>query len=226
MQIVIASSKKWFEIDEAISLTCDVSVVDKPEQLNLEFLKQANPDFVFFPHWNWSVPEEIFSRYTCILFHASPLPFGRGGSPIQNLILRGITETPVYAVKMVKEIDAGPLYNKRDLRLDGPLHEIFDRLNLAVNSMIADLIKSLPEPKPQKGKVVNFERLSKADNELSEGLSLTDLYDRIRMVDEPSYPNAFMEFGELAIEFFNVSKSDGKLICEVLIFDKLDEQKK
>lgn len=226
MQIVIAASKKWFEIDDTISLTCDVVLVDKPEQLTIEFLKKVNPDIVFFPHWNWSVQEEIFSSYNCILFHASPLPFGRGGSPIQNLILRGFTETPVYAVKMVKEIDAGPFYDKRDVRLDGPLSEIFVRLNLAVNSMIADLIKGLPEPRAQKGQVVSFSRLSKADNELVEGLSLKDLHDRIRMVDETSYPNAYMRFGELAIEFFNVSKSDDKLTCNVLIHDKLDEQKK
>ena len=33
------------------------------------------------------IPEDIYTKYVCIQFHASDLPKGRGGSPIQNQIV-------------------------------------------------------------------------------------------------------------------------------------------
>ena len=54
--------------------------------------------------------DSIFSKYYCIQFHTSHLPYGRGGSPIQNLVLRGIKKTKISAfVIKNKKIDAGPI---------------------------------------------------------------------------------------------------------------------
>ena len=45
------------------------------------------------------------------------VPFGRGGSPLQNLISRGIYETKISAFRCVAEMDAGPVYPKRPFSL-------------------------------------------------------------------------------------------------------------
>ena len=47
------------------------------------------------------------------------LPYGRGGSPLQNLIVRGWKETKVLALKVVEELDAGPIYYKKRLAYMG-----------------------------------------------------------------------------------------------------------
>ena len=80
------------------------------------------------------------------------MPFGRGGSPIQNLILRGYKHSPVCALKMTSGIDSGPIYMKRNLSLEGSLKEIFKELNLIINELIGELINNLPRPTPQMGK--------------------------------------------------------------------------
>ena len=41
------------------------------------------------------------------------LPYGRGGSPLQNLILKGKKTTKITAFKMIDKIDAGPIYLKK-----------------------------------------------------------------------------------------------------------------
>jgi methionyl-tRNA formyltransferase len=41
------------------------------------------------------------------------LPFGRGGSPLQNLISRKIYNTKLSAIRVVKELDAGPVFLKK-----------------------------------------------------------------------------------------------------------------
>ena len=47
------------------------------------------------------MPSEIIRNYECICFHETDLPFGRGGSPIQNLIVRGFKTTKISAIKMI-----------------------------------------------------------------------------------------------------------------------------
>ena len=46
------------------------------------------PKYIFFPHWSKKVDTKIVNNYECVCFHETDLPYGRGGSPIQNLILR------------------------------------------------------------------------------------------------------------------------------------------
>ena len=47
------------------------------------------------------------------------LPFGRGGSPLENLILRGHTSTVISAIKCAPELDSGDIYLQKPLSLYG-----------------------------------------------------------------------------------------------------------
>lgn len=40
------------------------------------------------------------------------LPYGRGGSPVQNLILNGHKKTIISALNVTKDLDAGDVYLK------------------------------------------------------------------------------------------------------------------
>jgi methionyl-tRNA formyltransferase len=54
------------------------------------------------------------------------LPFGRGGSSMQNLISRGICQTKLSAIQCVEEIDAGDIYLKKDFSLkEGSAKELY-----------------------------------------------------------------------------------------------------
>jgi methionyl-tRNA formyltransferase len=44
-------------------------------------LNSYSPEYIFFIHWNWIVSKDIISRYNCVCFHMTNLPYGRGGSP-------------------------------------------------------------------------------------------------------------------------------------------------
>ena len=70
----------------------------------------------------------------CIGFHTAPLPYGRGGSPIQNLIIRNFKIAPVCAIKMTNKFDAGPIFLKEKVSLSGNLDAIFNRISLINNS--------------------------------------------------------------------------------------------
>lgn len=213
MKIVIASSKNWFNLDKNIISNCEVIFIKQKHELTLEFLTEVSPKFVFFPHWNWLVDETIIENFDCILFHTAPLPFGRGGSPIQNLILEEVKETPVCALKMTKKLDSGPIYCKESISLSGRLKDIFERLDLSINRLIEKIVREKPIPVPQKGQIKVFSRLSELDNEIPKYLPINKLYDRLRMLDADFYPSAYINYGNARLEFSNITLEGDKIYC-------------
>lgn len=203
------------------SLLEKIEVISKKEELTLEYLKQVNPSFIFFPHWSHIIPAEVFENYACIVFHMTDLPFGRGGSPLQNLIVRGITETKISALKVVKELDAGPVYLKAPLSLEGTAREIFERCVPIVNDMILKILKDKINPQEQTGEVLQFKRRTPAESNLQQLSNTQEVYDYIRMLDADGYPAAYLETEKLKYEFTHVRRNaDNTLNANVRITKK------
>ena len=36
---------------------------------SLEKLNEISPRYIFFPHWSYIIPKEIFDSFDCIIFH-------------------------------------------------------------------------------------------------------------------------------------------------------------
>lgn len=189
--------------------------IEHKENLKIEYIEQINPDYVFFSHWSYKIPVEIYSRYKCIVFHMTDLPYGRGGSPLQNLIVRGFKETKISAIKVVDEIDAGPIYLKQKLKLDGSARTIFERSNNIIALMIKKIINDNPKPKEQQGEIVHFYRRKPEDGNLNNAKDINEVYDYIRMLDCEGYPNAFISINGMKIEFTKAKLNNESLTAHV-----------
>ena len=192
-------------------------LISEPSELTGSLLAKIQPKYIFFPHWSWIVPYEIFSKYTCICFHMTDLPFGRGGSPLQNLIIRGLKKTKVSAIKMEQDIDAGPIYVKKELSLSGSAQEIFIRASEIIKDLILEIITNTPKAIPQSGKITYFKRRTPNESEIIDNLTEGELYDFIRMLDAPSYPKAFIIHNNKKIEFSNAKFINGKLTANAIL---------
>lgn len=73
--------------------------------MTVENLEKFHPDIISFPHWSYIIPEEITTHWNCVVFHMTVLPYGRGGIPLQNLIVRGHKDTVLSAIQVTKEIE-------------------------------------------------------------------------------------------------------------------------
>ena len=146
------------------------------------------------------------------------LPFGRGGSPLQNLIERGIYQTKISAIKCVKELDAGDIYLKRDLEISsGSAQEIYEKAGEIVSNMIDEIIEKNPIPVPQTGNAVEFKRRKPEQSDISDLKDINKIYDYIRMLDADGYPKAFLENKNFKFEFSNAKIKDGKITATVEI---------
>ena len=189
----------------------NIILVTSQKKLTYNFVKKQNPEFIFFPDWSWIVPEKIVTNFKCICFHESDLPKFRGGSPIQNQIIRGIKKTKTTAFLMSKGIDEGEILLKENLSLSGSLDDIFSRMINNDFKMIQKIIQGDFKLQKQKGKPTIFKRRTPAESELkSLDKSLYHLYDFIRMLDDP-YPNAFVKHGKRKIFLKNPKFKNNKL---------------
>ena len=118
---------------------------------------------IFIPYWSWKIPSDIIANYECVGFHCTDLPFGRGGSPIENLIARGFDHTKLSVFRMNDKFDAGPIYLKRDLSLAGDMNAILNRIDRLIAAIIFGMIENWPTPQPQTGEVVIFKRKTPAE---------------------------------------------------------------
>lgn len=188
------------------------------EDFTQEHLQELNPDKVFIPHWSYIIPESIWGNFECIVFHMTDLPYGRGGSPLQNLIVRGHKETKISALRVEKGLDTGDIYMKKPLSLYGSAEEIYMRASGIIESMIEEIIQDDPEPQKQTGNPVEFKRRKAKESDISGLDDLDTIYDYIRMLDAEGYPKAFISVGGFKYEFSRVQqKADGSLVADVRI---------
>jgi methionyl-tRNA formyltransferase len=212
---VVAAVGDWnFQIFNEKSLGKNWAFVSTPKDLDKKLMK-LKPCFIFFLHWRWIVPDPILEKYKCICFHMTDLPYGRGGSPLQNLILNGHKETKLSAIRMSSELDAGPVYLKKDLSLDGPAWKIYERASLLSWDIIKELITKDIRPKEQVGQATYFKRRRPCDSEIPQKITDTELYDFIRMLDVQGYPKAFLRHGNRLLEFDQASLESGELTARV-----------
>jgi methionyl-tRNA formyltransferase len=221
MKIIVATIKSWnIENFKLLSGRHDYFLVTKKEDLNPAYISTVNPDYIFFPHWSWVIPESIHENFKCVVFHMTDLPYGRGGSPLQNLIVRGHKTTKISALRAVKECDAGPVYMKKDLDLAGTCEDILKRSShIIFKDMIPFILEHHPEPEPQTGRVVLFDRRNFDDGDIGQLKSVQKVYDHIRMLDGEGYPRAFIrqEKGGLIFEFSDARLDNGEIRAEVRI---------
>lgn len=217
---IIVGSKSWNKqvFDEIISREPGRwHFIASPEELTQTHIVTVNPRAIFFLHWSLKVPQKIIDTYECINFHMTDLPFGRGGSPLQNLIIRGLRQTVLTAHRMTKNFDAGPIYDKELMSLEGSAGEIYVRSSFLSAHMIKKIIANKFKTTPQKGNITIFKRRKPEESEIREVKTLQELFDFIRMLDAPDYPKAFISYKSFRLEFSRASFRGNEILCDVTI---------
>lgn len=209
MTYVICAYRKYtLELYKKLAKKYKFILIKNKRKLTYRNIKKINPKIIFFPDWSWIVPNEIIKDYKCVCFHESNLPKFRGGSPLQNQIIRGIKKTKTTAFIMTDRLDGGDILLQKDLSLDGSIDDIFSRMKKNDYEIIIKIISGKYKVKKQTGKPSIYKRRKPEESELKHlNFSKTYLYNFIRMLDDP-YPNAFIKMGKYKI-VFKAAKYDG-----------------
>jgi methionyl-tRNA formyltransferase len=173
----------------------EVFIIRRKEDYSEEYLKTLNPDIILFYGWSWIISETIVNTYKCIMLHPSKLPKYRGGSPIQNQIIDGETESAVTLFLMNTNLDAGPILFQKSMKLDGHIIDIFSRITkIGYEGTMKLLANPIVGVKQNDADATYCTRREKSQSEITLDELATKpaeyLYNKIRMLEDP-YPNAF-----------------------------------
>lgn len=219
--IIIATIKEWniknyFSLVESYKHKYHFHLITNKDELNYKIIEQIQPTYIFFPHWSWIIPSDIYTNYECIVFHMTDLPYGRGGSPFQNLIIREIYDTKISAIKVDEGLDTGDIYLKEDFNIStGSAEENFIHLsNIIYTKMIPKILDTTLVPTKQTGEITTFQRrkIKESDINTLSTKSISKLYDLIRMLDAEGYPKAYLDFDKIRIEFSEVHLKNNRLV--------------
>jgi len=161
-------------------------------------IKKTSPEIILFYGWSWMIKSSIYKNYKCLMLHPSKLPKFRGGSPIQNQIIRGVKSSAVTIFKINEVLDGGDIYFQKKLSLSGSLDEIFNRIiSLGTEGSLKILNKRNIKIKKQNHRIATFYRRRKPEeSEITlkeiKKKSAEYIHNKIRMLDDP-YPNAFIK---------------------------------
>lgn len=122
--------------------------VYQPHRIRLDhdFLSSIDFDVLLTMAYGQIVPEEVLlaPKIGAVNLHGSLLPSYRGAAPIQRAIMDGKSKTGVTLMKMVKEMDAGTMYDKLEVEIapDDDYSSLQEKIAFAAGELAAkDLLK-------------------------------------------------------------------------------------
>jgi methionyl-tRNA formyltransferase len=114
------------------------------------------------------IPRELLDRHLWLNVHPSLLPRWRGAAPVERALIAGDTETGVTVIKLVEELDAGPIaaQERFPVAADDDAGAIYDRA-VPVAADLLERVLPAPafEPQPSEG-ITYAEKIGPDDREL------------------------------------------------------------
>jgi len=154
--------------------------VRQPERLGDEFDPEV--DTVVVAAYGVLIPEPVLERALWLNVHPSLLPRWRGAAPIERALMAGDWETGVSIIKLVPELDAGPIAAQRSFPLE--LRDDFGTVSARAGEVAAELLEqALPDPSltPQAPEGITYaEKIAPEDRELDWSRPAEELFNRVR----------------------------------------------
>ena len=154
--------------------------VRQPERLEDDF--EPELDTVVVAAYGLLIPTPVLDRALWLNVHPSLLPRWRGAAPIERALMAGDEETGVTIIKLVPELDAGPIATQRALALSE--EDDFGTVSARAGEAAAELLaEALPKPelRPQPVEGVTYaEKIRPEDRELDWSRPPQELLNRIR----------------------------------------------
>jgi methionyl-tRNA formyltransferase len=158
--VAVAARELGIEIDQPASVNDDNAVAR---------IEAVQPDAVILCAFGALVKEPLLSDHEILNVHPSLLPRWRGAAPVERAMMAGDTQTGVSIMRLVAELDAGPVYAQQA----EPILPSDDYATLArrLQGISVDLLSQVleerptPVPQPQDG-ITYAEKLTAEDRTL------------------------------------------------------------
>ena len=191
----------------------------QPENINdasfASMLKILQPDVIILAAYGQMISTKLLTipKHGWINIHPSLLPKYRGASPVACAIMNGETVTGVTLIKLVKKMDAGPIYIQHPLHInpDETTPELEKRLSDLGARMLLELLPQVEsgkaELKEQVTEGVTFAPcFNKKDGLINWSKTALQIHNHIRAMQPWPGTYTFFSSGDKKLQI-NIIKS-------------------
>ena len=195
--------------------------VYQPEKLKnneeiRKILKELNPDISVVVAYGKIIPEDIIEipKYKTINVHASLLPEFRGAAPIHRAIMEGKNKTGVCIMEITKELDAGDIYECKEVAIldEDDIVSLHDKLAEEGAKLLIKVLDKIEAGKAKKtpqdhSKATYAKPIEKEEGKINWSKSAREIFNQIRALKV--WPKAFSNFRDTQMKIL-----DAKIVDE------------
>jgi len=147
----------------------------QPENLNdqdtISTISKMKIDLLVVVAYGKILPDWVleYPKFGCLNIHFSLLPKWRGAAPIQKAIANGDKLSGISFMKIVNELDAGPIYERFNVDIeDNDFFQAEEKLLetslMHISSVINEIVANNKQPEEQNSKEVTYaEKIDRDD---------------------------------------------------------------
>ena len=167
-------------------------IVRNPKNLNSDeefnFIKKLNPDIVIVVAYGQLISKKILNipKEGFINIHASLLPKWRGAAPIQRSIMNSDTETGLSIMRIVEDLDAGPVMKRIRIKINEltTTKELSKNLSKISSELIVEVINNIFNKKfkfvEQNHKLATYaKKIKKEEAEINWNKSAKEILSKV-----------------------------------------------
>jgi methionyl-tRNA formyltransferase len=138
-------------------------------------------DAVLLVDYGALIPTELLEQALWLNVHPSLLPRWRGAAPVERAIMAGDTRTGVSVIRLVEELDAGPVGTVSEFPIgpDDDAGVVYDRAAGLAPDLVEQVLAS-QEFRPQEGDATYADKIGPEDRVLDWSRPAEELHNRIR----------------------------------------------
>ena len=188
-------------ISETLNIDFRSPITLRDNQEEYKFLQEMNADLAIVVAYGQIIPKEFLglTKKGFINIHASLLPIWRGAAPIQRSIMNLDKEIGISIMKIVEELDSGPVCNVYKLKLENNYNaqEISEKLSILAAEKILDNVDNIFEDKAKfieqdHSKATYAKKIEKKEGQIDWRLGASKIIGKINGLFP--FPGAFFSF--------------------------------
>ena len=216
-------------ISETLNIDFRSPITLKNNQEEYKFLKEMNADLAIVVAYGQIIPKEFLelTKKGFINIHASLLPTWRGAAPIQRSIMNLDEEIGISIMKIVEELDSGPVCNAYKLKLENNYNakKISEKLSLLAAEKILDNIDDILEDKAKfieqdHSKATYAKKIEKKEGQIDWKLGASIIIGKINGLFP--IPGAFFSFNGERYKILKAELGNGIGDAGEVISDNLE----
>ena len=210
-----------------IDFRCPKTLKDNDEEY--QFLKKLNADIAIVVAYGQIIPKNFLTltKKGFINIHGSILPKWRGAAPIQRSIMNLDEEVGISIMKIVEELDSGPISNIYKIKLDhnNNTQEISEKLSLLAAEKILDNVDDILEDKAKfidqdHSKATYAKKIDKTEGQINWKDNAQNIIGKINGLFP--FPGAFFKFKGERYKILKAEIGNGAGKVGEVLSDKLE----